>query len=63
MSNKEREKYLSKEGVTIRGDLNPKNIFHSTPFYAGDAVDQHKQLEEVNEIFSEKEIKQSNENS
>ncbi|OIJ16956.1 hypothetical protein BKP45_20910 [Anaerobacillus alkalidiazotrophicus] len=63
MSNKERENYLAKEEVTIRSDLNSKNIFHSTPFYAGDSVDQHKQLEEVNEMFSEKEIKQSNENS
>jgi hypothetical protein len=63
MSSKEKDSYLSKEEVTIRSDIDSKKIFHSTPYYAGDSVDQHKQLEEVNEMFSEKEIKQSNENS
>lgn len=63
MSEKEKNTYLAKEEVSIRTDLDTKDIFHSTPYYAGDSVDQHKQLEEVNEMFSEKEIKQSNENS
>jgi hypothetical protein len=63
MSNKEKDSFLNKEEVTIRSDIDSKDIFHSTPYYAGDSVDQHKQLEEVNEMFSEKEIKQSNENS
>lgn len=63
MSNKEKDSYLNEEEVTIRSDIDSKDIFHSTPYYAGDSVDQHKQLEEVNEMFSEKEIKQSNENS
>lgn len=63
MSKKNEDKFLAKEQVTIRSDLDSKDIFHSTPTYSGDSVDQHKQLEEVNEMFSEKEIKQSNENS
>lgn len=63
MSSKKEDPFLEKEEVTIRSDINSKDIFHSTPYYAGDSVDQHKQLEEVNEFFSEKEIKQSNNNS
>lgn len=63
MSNKDKDSYLNEEEITIRSDIDSKAIFHSTPYYAGDSVDQHKQLEEVNEMFSEKEIKQSNENS
>ncbi len=63
MGSKNKGDYLKKEAVTIRSDVDSKDIFHSTPYYAGDSVDQHKQLEEVNEMFSEKEIKQSNENS
>lgn len=53
---------FSKEEVTIRSDIDTKNIYHSTPVYPGDSVDQHKLLEEGNEIFNEKEIKQSNNN-
>ena len=63
MGEKDKKSYLKSENITIRTDLGTKDIFHSTPYYAGDSVDQHKQLEEVNEMFSEKEIKQSNENS
>lgn len=63
MAKEKENEYLEKEEVTIRSDIDSKDIFHSTPYYAGDSVDQHKQLEEVNEMFSEKEIKQSNENS
>ncbi|RXJ01323.1 hypothetical protein DS745_10300 [Anaerobacillus alkaliphilus] len=63
MGSKDKGEYLKREEVTIRSDIDSKDIFHSTPYYAGDSVDQHKQLEEVNEMFSEKEIKQSNENS
>lgn len=63
MSKENKNGYLNDRDVTIRTDLDSKDIFHSTPYYAGDSVDQHKQLEEVNELFSEKEIKQSNENS
>ncbi len=62
MVKKKKASYLENEEITIRSDINPKNIFHSTPIYAGDSVDQHKQLEEINEMFSEKEIKQNNEN-
>ncbi|MFN7253378.1 MAG: hypothetical protein ACK4M9_21790 [Anaerobacillus sp.] len=61
--NDTKKEYLNKEEVTIRSDIDSKDIFHTTPYYAGDSVDQHKQLEEVNEMFTEKEIKQSNENS
>ncbi len=63
MTKKKEDIFLEKEEITIRSDIDSKDIFHSTPVYAGDSVDEHKQLEEVNEMLSEKEIKQSNENS
>ncbi|MGO4886476.1 hypothetical protein ACJ2A9_01850 [Anaerobacillus sp. MEB173] len=47
----------------IRTDLNSKSPFHSTSTYAGDSVDGHKELEESNEIFAEKELGQANENN
>ncbi|WP_245741845.1 hypothetical protein [Anaerobacillus arseniciselenatis] len=63
MAKKKDDSFLKREEITIRSNVDSKDIFRSTPVYAGDSVDQHKQLEEVNEMFSEKEIKQSNENS
>lgn len=63
MAKKKDDSFLKREEMIIRSDVDSKDIFHSTPVYAGDSVDQHKELEEGNEMFSEKEIKQSNENS
>jgi hypothetical protein len=61
--NDKKKDYFKKEEVTIRSDIDSKDFYHTTPYYAGDSVDQHNQLEEANEMFSEKVIKQSNENS
>jgi len=52
----------NKEEFTIRTDVNPKDLFHTTAYYAGDAVNEHKELEEANQIVGEEEIKQQNEN-
>lgn len=50
------------EEYTIRSDVNPKDLFHTTAYYAGDSVQGHKELEEANQIIGDEEIKQQNEN-
>jgi hypothetical protein len=47
---------------SIRSDLNSENPFHTTSYYAGDSVNEHKDLEESNEYIDQKEIGQQNEN-
>jgi hypothetical protein len=47
---------------SVRTDLNSENPFNTTSYYAGDSVDEHKDLEEANDYFNEKELGQENEN-
>ncbi|WP_070121418.1 hypothetical protein [Bacillus marinisedimentorum] len=49
--------------IGIRTELNALHPFESVSRFAGDSVDEHKDLEEVNEYFSEMTISQINRNS
>lgn len=49
------------EEITIRSDVSSKAPFQTTPYYAGDSVQGHKELEEANEGIANEEIKQQNE--
>ncbi|TLS38164.1 hypothetical protein [Pseudalkalibacillus caeni] len=48
--------------MTMRTDLNSKNVFGTEEYYPGDSVEQHKYMEESNEYIAEKEIAQQREN-
>ncbi len=49
--------------IGIRTELNALHPFESVSRYAGDSVDEHKDLEEVNEYFNEMTLSQINQNS
>jgi hypothetical protein len=46
----------------MNADLDTHNPFKSEAEYAGDSIDEHVTLEQANEYFAEKEIKQVFEN-
>lgn len=50
------------EGIGIRTDLDTKHLFDTVDRYAGDSVNEHKQMEEANEHFASEEIEQVNNN-
>lgn len=63
MTKRNKDSFLEKRENTVRSDRDAKETSNMPPVYAaGESVDQHKQIEEANEFFSEKEIKQSNNN-
>ncbi|MFC0471479.1 hypothetical protein ACFFHM_13505 [Halalkalibacter kiskunsagensis] len=47
----------------VRTELDPKNPSSTVDRYAGDSVDQHKELERANEHFADEEISQIIDNS
>lgn len=47
---------------TIRTDLNSENPFNTSSVYAGDSVNEHKNLEESNQLIAEDELGQQQEN-
>ncbi|MDF0726949.1 hypothetical protein PY093_09495 [Cytobacillus sp. S13-E01] len=49
--------------VGMSEDLDTNNPFESEAMYAGDSVDEHVTLEQANQYFAEKEIKQVYDNS
>ncbi|WP_077625216.1 hypothetical protein [Sediminibacillus massiliensis] len=51
------------EGIGIRTDLDSKHPFNTVDRFAGDSVNEHKELEKANEHFAAEEIKQVRDNS
>ncbi|ARK30554.1 hypothetical protein [Halalkalibacter krulwichiae] len=49
--------------IGIRTELDSRDPSQTVDRYAGDSVDQHKELEKANEGLAEAEIKQVSENS
>jgi hypothetical protein len=47
----------------IRTEVDPHNPSNTIDRYAGDSVNEHKDLERANEDIAEEEIKQINENT
>jgi hypothetical protein len=47
---------------SVRTDLSSENPFNTTSYYAGDSVNEHKDLEESNQYIAQKELGQENEN-
>ncbi|SFL51581.1 hypothetical protein SAMN04487943_10210 [Gracilibacillus orientalis] len=47
----------------IRKDIDPAHLEDTVERYAGDSVDAHKELEEANEYFANKEMEQVRNNS
>ncbi|GAA0327115.1 hypothetical protein GCM10008967_17060 [Bacillus carboniphilus] len=55
--------YHPTEEFGIRSDLDSTHPYETVDRYAGDSVNEHKELEKVNEHFAEKEISQVFNNS
>ncbi|MET3697473.1 hypothetical protein [Bacillus oleivorans] len=55
--------YKKTEEYGIRTDLDSAHPYNTVDRYAGDSVNEHKELEKVNESFAEKEISQVFNNS
>ncbi|MDL4841180.1 hypothetical protein [Aquibacillus rhizosphaerae] len=51
------------EGISVETDLDPKHMFDTTDRYAGDSVNEHKQMEKANAYIAEEELEQINNNS
>ncbi|MGP4107728.1 hypothetical protein [Virgibacillus sp. L01] len=49
--------------ISVQDGLDAKYPFAEEDNFAGDSVDEHKELEAANEYFAEKEISQQNNNS
>ncbi|WLR50375.1 hypothetical protein LC040_14035 [Bacillus tianshenii] len=49
--------------VGIRTDINSEHPYSSIDHYAGDSVDEYRQIEAANEHIADKEIAQITENS
>ncbi|MGP4041425.1 hypothetical protein ACTWP4_16200 [Gracilibacillus sp. D59] len=49
--------------IGIRVDIDPAHLEDTVERYAGDSVNEHKQLEEANEYLAKKEIEQVRNNS
>ncbi|WP_163538719.1 hypothetical protein [Gracilibacillus sp. YIM 98692] len=49
--------------IGIRKDIDPAHPENTLERYAGDSVDEHKELEEANEYIADKEIGQVDRNS
>ena len=55
--------YQKPEEYGIRTDLDSAHPYNTVDRYPGDSVNEHKELEKVNEHFAEKEISQVFNNS
>ncbi|MRH43799.1 hypothetical protein GH741_14065 [Aquibacillus halophilus] len=53
----------SAEGIGIRTELDSEHPYHTIDQYAGDSVDEHKEIENANEHFADEELDQINNNS
>ncbi|WP_078552531.1 hypothetical protein [Bacillus alkalicellulosilyticus] len=51
------------EEITIRSDVSSYDPFRTTPYNAGDSVNEHKEQEEANQFIANEEIKQQMENN
>ncbi|WP_010529169.1 hypothetical protein [Lentibacillus jeotgali] len=49
--------------LSVQSGLEANHPFKEEDNYAGDSVDEHKELEAANEVLAEKEIEQINKNS
>lgn len=48
--------------IGVRTDLDPLHPSATVDRYAGDSVDEHKELEKANEHFADEELSQQNNN-
>ncbi|GAE28202.1 hypothetical protein JCM9140_4412 [Halalkalibacter wakoensis JCM 9140] len=55
-------KTYSQGEIGMRTEVDPEHPDYNIDRYAGDSVDEHKELERANEDIAEKEIAQINEN-
>ncbi|WP_226035530.1 hypothetical protein [Aquibacillus saliphilus] len=59
---KNKTKENSSEGIGIKTELDSELPYHTVDQYAGDSVNEHKEIEKANEHFADEEIEQINNN-